>query len=128
MARANTSLFTSLTLGSSRRLVRCGRQQSPWQGLRWTRNVSTGPTFTAQKVSSKPFWNSGRVLLFTIFASSLAYTFGVRDVGNHVDELWKKERTPRYGSPKDLQKVGYITSLIGSLLIHGRQLQSFEQS
>ena len=106
MTKACTLFLRGRTTASRPRLQLCRQQMLPWQVSRWTRNTSTGQTVTYPKALSKPLWTSGRVLLLTGFASALAYAFGVTDAGTHIDELWKKERDPKYGSVKDLEKVG----------------------
>jgi hypothetical protein len=56
--------------------------------------------------SHKAFWNGSRALLLSAFASSIAYLVGVTDAGNHVQELFARDRpAPVYGKAKDLQKV-----------------------
>ena len=50
-------------------------------------------------------WTTSRVLLFSGFASSLTYLYGVTDAGAHIEGLWKKDRLPAYGSVKDLNEV-----------------------
>ena len=50
-------------------------------------------------------WTTSRVLLFSAFASSLTYVFGVADAGSLIEELLKKDKHFAYGSVKDLDKV-----------------------
>ncbi|KAL2054085.1 hypothetical protein ABVK25_005624 [Lepraria finkii] len=79
--------------------------------------------------SPGPFWTTSRVLLFTTFASSLAYIYGVTDTGSHLDELWRRNKAPQYGTAKDLQKaIAELRALYGEdtistddedLLAHG---------
>jgi hypothetical protein len=94
MTKASTLFFRGLTATSRPRLQICGRNASPWQLSRWTRSSSTGQTFPHHKPPLKPFWSSGRVLLFAGFASTLAYAFGVTDAGTHVDGAMEERKGP----------------------------------
>ncbi len=57
---------------------------------------------------SGPSWTTSRVLLFSAFASSLTYLFGLTGTGLHIEELWIKEKFPVYGSIKDLDKASHF--------------------
>jgi len=50
-------------------------------------------------------WTTGRGLLMTAFASSLAYVYGITDAGSHLEKLWRNGKIPRYGSANDLNKA-----------------------
>ncbi|MCJ1422197.1 hypothetical protein MMC29_000076 [Sticta canariensis] len=55
-------------------------------------------------------WTTGRVLLFSAFASSLTYLYGVIDTGSQVDQLRKTDQASNYsyGSTEDLAKAGLL--------------------
>lgn len=106
MSKPSTSFTRSVFVASTPRPPLCRRTVSPWQKDKWTKSLPIGRRFLHQGNSSKPLWTSARVLLLTAFASSLAYAYGVTDAGSHVDELWKEEKAPKYGSTKELEKVG----------------------
>lgn len=63
--------------------------------------------FKSEAQSSKPFWTTTRTLLFSAFASTAAYLYGVTDASSHREELSNDaaERKPQYGTAKDLEKV-----------------------
>lgn len=69
---------------------------------------------------SSGFWNAPRALLFSAFASSLAYAYGVSDAGNNIAELWGStaDRQPRYGTAKELEKVRHLTAIYLPPTIH----------
>ncbi|KAK2757336.1 hypothetical protein FQN54_004850 [Arachnomyces sp. PD_36] len=71
-----------------------------------TRNNNSSSSSSSSS-SSAPFWNAPRALLFSAFASSIAYAYGVSDAGNNIAELWGStaDRQPRYGTAKELEKA-----------------------
>ena len=58
-------------------------------------------------------WTTGRVLLFSAFASSLTYLYGVIDTGSQVDQLRKTDEASNYsyGSSEDLAKAGLLSRI-----------------
>lgn len=64
----------------------------------------------AKASSSQSAWTTGRVLLFSAFAGSLTYLYGVIDTGPQADHAQKHDEVLRlpYGSTEDLAKVGLI--------------------
>ena len=50
-------------------------------------------------------WTTGRALLFSALASSLAYVYGVTNADSNLNASWKKDKMPQYGTAKDLEKV-----------------------
>lgn len=87
-----------------------------YEHVRWQSTATSTPVPGA-------FWTTSRVLLSTAFASSLTYIYGITDAGSHLDKLWKRDGKPRYGTTKDLQKVGgpYVTEDEGLTLQRGRR-------
>lgn len=63
------------------------------------------------------------MLLATAFASSLSYIYGVTDARSHIDKLRKRDGKPRYGTTKDLEKVGGppVTQHGGLMFQRGRR-------
>ncbi len=56
-------------------------------------------------------WSTGRVLLFTTFASSVTYLYGNTHTGLGLDTLRGKSSDPLYGTTKDLDKVRPLSTL-----------------
>ncbi|KAL9621717.1 MAG: hypothetical protein Q9160_003835 [Pyrenula sp. 1 TL-2023] len=66
------------------------------------------------KPGTKPLWTTGRALLFSAFASSLAYVYGINDASQNADQLQARQKLPTYGKSKDLQKaVVELRGLLG---------------
>jgi len=83
-------------------------QPSPPTGVysSWRRcqsNASSKSFHASDKAGH--FWTTSRAFLFSAFASSLAYVYGVTDAGSRVNEIWGKDKAPQYGSAKELEKV-----------------------
>jgi hypothetical protein len=83
-------------------------------GPRWPFRLATlrfaSTADTSQKTHSgeRPFWTTGRALLLSTFAGSIAYVFGVTDAGNHPEQLRLSDsRVPVYGTTKDLERVSH---------------------
>ena len=74
---------------------------SPWR--RWQSNASLKSSNASGNTGY--FWTTGRALLFSAFASCLAYAYGITDTGSQLNEIWRKDKAPRYGSAKELEKV-----------------------
>ena len=64
---------------------------------RWQSNPRTSQ-------ASQASWTTGTVLLFSAFASSVAYTYGTR-FGGGSQRIELGERAPQYGNAEDLDKV-----------------------
>ena len=63
--------------------------------------------------ASQASWTTGTVLLFSAFASSVAYTYGSR-FGNGMQRIELGERAPQYGNAEDLDKVNaHVDELSG---------------
>ena len=73
-------------------------------GARISRRWQSNSVTNSRPVS----WTTGRVLLISAFASSLAYLYGVIDARPLADQPVGKHTNPRYGSNKDLTKVCFI--------------------
>jgi D-lactate dehydrogenase (cytochrome) len=58
---------------------------------------------------SKPFWTSGRVLLFTALTGSFAYTYGINEGSPRLQLPWLGSLKPRYASKGDMEKVQFQT-------------------
>lgn len=69
------------------------------------RFASTRLKSGAVRQGTRPFWTTGRALLFSAFASTLGYGYGVYDTGSFINDLWKKQSGPDYGGPVELSKV-----------------------
>jgi D-lactate dehydrogenase (cytochrome) len=81
------------------------RLPQPNNPRRWNGSASSRTHNHNDVGPSKPFWNTRRVLVFSAFASSLAYAYGVSDAGARAAELWRRERQPRYGTTEELKKA-----------------------
>ncbi|MCJ1407437.1 hypothetical protein MMC19_001508 [Ptychographa xylographoides] len=81
-----------------------------WQ--RW--NSHTPGKFVNSANKSRQFWTTGRTLLFSAFASSLAYVYGVADTGYQLKSVLGKNEAPQYGTVKELEKaVSEIRQALG---------------
>ncbi|KAF2271210.1 D-lactate dehydrogenase mitochondrial precursor [Lojkania enalia] len=77
----------------------------------------------------KPFWTSGRVLLFTGLSGSATYLYGVNDSNSPFQFPWHKSTKPHYASKSDMEKaIDELRYVLGSdaistddedLLMHG---------
>ncbi|KAI9879200.1 MAG: hypothetical protein M1830_009275 [Pleopsidium flavum] len=105
-------------------------QLGPRFCLRAGRWRSTVARFNDVPKRSRTSWTTGRVLLFTTFASSLTYLYGITDAGSRFEELWQKpHRAPTYSNANDLEKaIAELRSLLSEdtistddedLLAHG---------
>ncbi|MCJ1393866.1 hypothetical protein MMC18_006742 [Xylographa bjoerkii] len=72
--------------------------KKPWQSV-------TPRKLSQNSVKPGQTWTTGRALLFSAFASSLAYVYGTTDASFHLKELWKQDNTPQYGTARELQKA-----------------------
>src|ERR1700759_1675477 len=103
MSRSPAScLFRLLARSPRRSLLR----DSPlsFKGRRWG-SSQTATRAPPHRPFSRSPWTTGRTLLVAAFASSLTYVYGVMDTGSHLDALWKKDKTPKYGGQRDLNQV-----------------------
>jgi hypothetical protein len=73
-------------------------------GQRRGRDAVTFPRAGAVVKPGKTGWTTGRVLLFTAFASSVAYVVGIADVGPRLVEQEQAE-FPHYAGKTDMEKV-----------------------
>ena len=53
----------------------------------------------------RPFWNSGRVLLFSAVTGTTTYFYGANDDPHRLQLPWLKTTGPQYASKKDMEKV-----------------------
>ena len=54
----------------------------------------------------KPFWNSGRVLLFSALTGSTAYYYGGQENVSWFQFPWNKFSKPHYASKSEMEKAG----------------------
>ena len=99
------SLITTPLLSTRGGVVRPLLFTAP--GLQWQRYQSdTVSRLKDGQKKSTSFWTAGRTFLFSAFIGSLTYVYGVTDAGSRFNKLLVKDKNPKYGSPKDLDKVG----------------------
>ncbi|KAH8726999.1 hypothetical protein GQ44DRAFT_650256 [Phaeosphaeriaceae sp. PMI808] len=53
----------------------------------------------------KPFWNSGRVLLFSTATGTTTYFYGMNDETARLQMPWRKTPGPQYASKKEMEKA-----------------------
>lgn len=53
----------------------------------------------------KPFWNSGRVLLFSAATGTTTYYYGVNDETPRFHVPWRKTPGPQYASKREMGRV-----------------------
>ncbi|KAF2205122.1 D-lactate dehydrogenase mitochondrial precursor [Delitschia confertaspora ATCC 74209] len=80
-------------------------------------------------ISSKPFWTSGRVILFTALTGSFTYLYGAHNGSPQLQLPWFSSTAPRYASKTDMEKaIDELRFLLGEdaistddedLLMHG---------
>ena len=79
------------------------------------RRRTTGPeqTFTSRQLP-KPFWNSGKVLLFSAATGTTTYYYGANDEGTHIQLPWRKASRPRYAHKSELERaIRELRELLG---------------
>lgn len=52
-----------------------------------------------------PFWNSGRVLLFTAITGTTTYFYGAKEEPHRLPLPWLKSTGPQYANKKEMEKV-----------------------
>lgn len=69
---------------------------------------STGPEQASKsRHLPKPFWNSGRVLLFSTATGTTTYYYGANDEALRFPHLWRKTTGPQYAQKRDMEKVDF---------------------
>ncbi|KAG9187750.1 D-lactate dehydrogenase mitochondrial precursor [Alternaria panax] len=53
----------------------------------------------------RPFWNSGRVLLFSAVTGTTTYFYGANDEPHRIQMPWLKSSGPRYASKDEMDKA-----------------------
>jgi D-lactate dehydrogenase (cytochrome) len=53
----------------------------------------------------RPFWNSGRVLLFSAVTGTTTYFYGANDDPHRVQLPWLKSSGPQYASKKEMENA-----------------------
>ncbi|KAF2477293.1 D-lactate dehydrogenase mitochondrial precursor [Lindgomyces ingoldianus] len=77
--------------------------------------TSTAEQTANLKIGQKPFWTSGRVLLFTALTGSAAYLYGVNDDTPRFRFPWIRSLIPRYASKTEMEKaIDELRYLLGS--------------
>ncbi|KAF2132228.1 D-lactate dehydrogenase mitochondrial precursor [Dothidotthia symphoricarpi CBS 119687] len=72
-------------------------------GLRTRSNQSRQPL--KARPAQTPFWNSGKVLLFTAVTGTVAYYYGVNSSTSQIQMAGRKLLGPRYASKKEMEKA-----------------------
>jgi hypothetical protein len=72
-------------------------------GLR-LRTTKVQPNFES-KYGYKPFWNSGRVLLFSTATGMTTYFYGANDETTRFPILWRKNPGPQYASKIEMERA-----------------------
>ncbi|KAF2823297.1 hypothetical protein CC86DRAFT_355785 [Ophiobolus disseminans] len=71
-----------------------------------TRVRSTGPEQTFKhRFGYKPFWNSGRVLLFSAATGTTTYFYGANDEGTRFHIPWRRPPGPQYASKREMERA-----------------------
>jgi len=65
---------------------------------------SAGESFDATRFQ-RPFWNAGRVLLFSAVTGTTTYFYGVNEDPHRLQLPWFKTSGPQYATKKELEKV-----------------------
>jgi hypothetical protein len=77
------------------------------------RFASTADTSQKTHTGERPFWTTGRALLLSTLAGSIAYVFGVTNAGNLLEQPRPSDsRVPVYGTTKDLERVSHPRDLV----------------
>ena len=77
------------------------------------RFASTADTSQKKHTSERPFWTTGRALLLSTLAGSIAYVFGVTNADNRLEQPRPSDsRVPVYGTTKDLETVSHLPDLV----------------
>lgn len=58
----------------------------------------------------RPFWNSGRVLLFSAVTGTTTYFYGANEEPHRLQMPWLKSAGPQYASKYDMEKVSLFTT------------------
>ncbi|KAF2857012.1 D-lactate dehydrogenase mitochondrial precursor [Plenodomus tracheiphilus IPT5] len=62
----------------------------------------------------RPFWNSGRVMLFSAFTGTTTYVYGVNDDPYRLQLPWTKVPGPQYAKKRDMETaIGELRQLFG---------------
>jgi D-lactate dehydrogenase (cytochrome) len=82
------------------------RLASPLLKYGENRFTSTGARQTFKsRYAYKPFWNSGRVLLFSAATGTTTYYYGVNDETTRFSNPWRKPVGPQYASKGAMESV-----------------------
>lgn len=76
-----------------------------------TRAQSGAHHASRPKPSQRPFWNSGRALLFSAVTGTTTYFYGVNDEPHRIQMPWLKSTGPQYANKHDMEKVRFWPSM-----------------
>jgi hypothetical protein len=77
-------------------------------GLR-LRTTKAQPDFNS-KYGYKPFWNSGRVLLFSTATGMTTYFYGANDETTRFPSSWRRTPGPQYASKVEMERASRSSS------------------
>jgi hypothetical protein len=69
------------------------------------RTTKAEPNFRSS-YGYKPFWNSGRVLLFSTATGMTTYFYGANDETTRFQIPWRRAPGPQYASKREMERVG----------------------
>ncbi|KAI8938002.1 hypothetical protein NX059_005676 [Plenodomus lindquistii] len=76
---------------------------SPWLKRGATRARSGGQQTLRPRSLPRPFWNSGRVMLFSAATGTTTYVYGVNDDPYRLQLPWSKTPGPQYASKREME-------------------------
>lgn len=75
-------------------------------------------TFRSDTIQ-RPFWNSGRALLFSAVTGTTTYFYGVNDEPHRIQMPWLKSTGPQYATKHEMEKVGLSATSSVRIAHHG---------
>ncbi|EMD89900.1 hypothetical protein COCC4DRAFT_185383 [Bipolaris maydis ATCC 48331] len=74
-------------------------------------------TFTSH-ANQRPFWNSGRALLFSAVTGTTTYFYGANDEPHRIQMPWLKSTGPQYANKHEMEKaITELRELLGEEVI-----------
>jgi D-lactate dehydrogenase (cytochrome) len=77
--------------------------------------TGAGQTFHAEHFQ-RPFWNSGRVLLFSAVTGTTTYFYGANDDPHRIQLPWPNSSGPQYASKREMENAS-CKSHVGSVIL-----------